>query len=60
MSLAYGCRTEVALLNKFDENEIPILSFKKHDFAYRAFTLMFIYRKESMYMQECPMCCNIY
>ena len=44
LSLAYGCRIDVALLNKFDENGKSIFSFKKHVFADRVFTLMLVYR----------------
>ena len=43
-SLAYGCRNDIAILNKFDANEVSILFFKKHTFfANRVFTLMLIY-----------------
>ena len=52
LSLAYGCRNHVAVLNKFDANGVSILSFKKHAFADRIFTLMLVYRKQSMHMQE--------
>ena len=40
-SLAYGCRNDVAVLNKFDSNRVSILSFKEHAFADRIFTLIF-------------------
>ena len=44
-SLAYGCGNDIAILNKFDANEVSILFFKKHTFfANRVFTLMLIYR----------------
>ena len=43
---------DVAVLNKFDTNGVSILSFKKHAFADRALTLMLVYRKQSMNMQE--------
>ena len=33
----------VAVLNKFDANGVSTLSFKKHAFAYRVFTLMLVY-----------------
>ena len=52
LSLAYGCRNNVAVLNKFNANGVSILSFKKHAFANRVFTLMLVYRKQSMHMQE--------
>ena len=34
-SLAYGCRNDVAILDKFDGNVVSIFSFKKHTFSYR-------------------------
>ena len=52
LNLAYGRRNDVAVLNKFDANEVSILSFKKHAFADRIFTLMLVYGKPSMHMQE--------
>ena len=33
MSLAYGCRNEVAVVDKFDANGVSIFSFKKHAFV---------------------------
>ena len=51
LSLAYRCENDVADLNKFDANGVSTLSFKKHAFADRAFTLMLVYRKQSMHMQ---------
>ena len=32
LSLAYGCRNDVGVLNKFDASRVSILSFKKHFF----------------------------
>ena len=52
LSLAYGCRNNVAVLNKFNANGVSILSFKKHAFANRVFTLMLVYRKQSMHIKE--------
>ena len=52
LSLAYGCRNDETVLNKFDANGLSILSFKKYAFAERVFTLILIYRKQSMHMQE--------
>ena len=52
LSLVYGCRNDVAVLIKFDTNEVSITSFKKHAFADRIFTLMLVYRKQSVHMQE--------
>ena len=53
LSLAYGCRSNVAVLDKFDTNGVSIFSFKKRDFANRVFTSMLVYRKHSMRMKEC-------
>ena len=50
LSLAYGRRNDVAVLNKFDASGVSILSFKKRAFADRIFTLMLVYRKPSMHM----------
>ena len=52
LSLAYGCRNGVAVLNKFHANGVSIFSFKKHAFVDRIFTLMLVYRKQSRHMQE--------
>ena len=56
LSLAYGCRNDVTVLNRFDATIIFILSFKKQTFADRLFTfvifLSLLYRKQSMNMQE--------
>ena len=52
LSLAYGCRNNVAVLDKFYTNGSSIFSFNKHNFADREFTLMLVYRKHSMQMQE--------
>ena len=51
LSLAYRCRNDVAVLNKFDANGVSILSFNKHAFVDNVFTLMLVYRKQSMRMQ---------
>ena len=50
LSLAYECRNSVAVSNKFDSNGVSILSFKKHAFTDRVFTLMLVYKKQSMHM----------
>ena len=44
LSLTYGCRNNIAILDKFDANGVSIFSFKKHVFVYRVFTLMLVYR----------------
>ena len=51
LSLAYGYRN-VVVLDKFDTNGVSIFSFKKHAFANRVFTLMLVYRKQFLGMQE--------
>ena len=35
LSLANGCRNDVAVLDKFDAKVVSIFSFKKHAFAER-------------------------
>ena len=44
--------TMLQVLDKFDTNGVSTFVFKKHDFADWAFTLMLVYRKHSMQMQE--------
>ena len=51
LSVAYGYRNDVAVLNKFDATGVSILSFKKHVFGDRVFTLILVYRKQSVHMQ---------
>ena len=51
LSLAYECRNNFVVLNKFDANGVSVLSFK-HAFAKRVFTLMLVYRKQSMQLHE--------
>ena len=34
LSLAYGCRNDVAVFNKFDANAVSILIFRKHAYAH--------------------------
>ena len=52
LSLAFGRRNDVVVLNEFYANGVSILSFKKHAFAERIFTLMLVYKKQSIHMQE--------
>ena len=52
LSLAYGCKNDAAVLDKFDANGVSILSLTKHAFADRVFTLMLVYRKQSMQMEQ--------
>ena len=52
LSLAYRCRNNVAVLDKFDANGVSILSFKRHGFPDTVLILMLAYRKYSMQMQE--------
>ena len=44
----YGCRNDAAILDKFDVNGVSILSFKRHAVSNRVFTLMLVYRKQSI------------
>ena len=48
LSLAYGCRNDVAVLKIFDANGVPIFSFKIHAFGDRVFISILAYRKQSM------------
>ena len=43
LSLVYECRSNVAILDKFDANGVFIFSLKKHDFASRVFILMLVW-----------------
>ena len=52
LNLAYRCRNNVVVLDKFDTNGFSIFSFKKNDFADRVFTLMLVYKNYSMRMQN--------
>ena len=52
LSLPYRYKNNVAILDKFDNNGVSIFEFKKHSFADRVFTLMLVYRKQSMQMQQ--------
>ena len=52
LSLAYGGRNDVVVLDKFDTNGVSIFSFEKHAVANRVFTLMLVYRKQFLGMQE--------
>ena len=49
---AYICRNDIAVLDKFNANGVSIFSFKEYGFDYRIFTLILVYRKNSMQMQE--------
>ena len=53
LSLAYGCRNEVAVVDKFDANGVSIfISFKEHAFVDRVFILMLVCGKQSLGVQE--------
>ena len=52
LSLAYGRRNNVAILDKFHANGVSFFSFKKYAFADRGFTFMLVYRKQSMQKQD--------
>ena len=45
LSLAFGCRNDVVVFNKFDVNGVAILSFKKYAFEDRLLTLILVYKK---------------
>ena len=51
LSLAYRCKNDVAVINRFDTNGVSILSLRKHAFADRVSTSMLIFRKQSIHMQ---------
>ena len=55
---SYRCRN-AAILDKFDDNQV-IFSFKKNASANRVFTLMLVYRKQSIQMQDFFRWCHIY
>ena len=52
LSLTDKCRNNVAILDNFDTNGVFIFSFKKVAFVDRVFTLMLVYREQSMQMRE--------
>ena len=52
LRLAYGCRNEVVVVDKFDANGVSIFSFEKNTFVDRVFTLMLVYTKQSLGVQE--------
>ena len=52
LSLAYGCRNDVNILEKFNTNGVSIFSFKKHGFTNIVLTLLLIYRKQFLGMQK--------
>ena len=45
LNLAFGCRNDVVVFNKFDVNGVAILSFKKYAFEDRLLTLILVYKK---------------
>ena len=48
LNIIYGCRNDVAVLDKFETNGVYILSFKRHFFANKVFTLILVYKKHSI------------
>ena len=52
LSLAYGCKNDVVVLDKFDTSGVSIFSFTKHACANRVFTLMLVYRKQFLGTQD--------
>ena len=43
LTLAYGCRSDIAVLDKSDANGGFIFSFKKHHFPNKVFILILVY-----------------
>ena len=58
--LAFGCKTDVVVVDKLDTNQILIFTSYKHGFSDRMFVLMLVCRKQSMQMLEFFRSCNIY
>ena len=56
LSLAHGCRTDVAVLNKFNANEVSILNFKKYVFYRKSIDFNVSLKKTAVENR----CCNIY
>ena len=42
LRLAYRCRNDVVVLNKFNANGVSMLNFQNHAFAERVFTLTLV------------------
>ena len=59
LSLAYGCKNDVAVLDKFDANGASIFRFSLNMLLLTVFILMLVYLKQYIQMQECRLH-NIY
>ena len=59
LSLAYGCKNDVAVLDKFDANGASIFRFSLNMLLLTVFILMLVYMKQYIQMQECRLH-NIY
>lgn len=52
LNLPYGCQDDIAIIKKFDINGISIINLRKDNFTERVFTLMLVYRKTAMWLDE--------
>lgn len=52
LSLTNGCQGEIAIIKKFDINDISIISLTKDNFQERVFKLMLVYWKQAMPLGE--------
>ena len=52
LDLDWKCRNDIAVFDKFDANGVSVLCFKKNAFAGTLFTLILVYRKQSMLIDE--------
>ena len=59
LSLAYGCKNDVAVLDKFDANGAFIFRFSLNMLLLTVLILMLVYMKQYIQMQECRLH-NIY
>ena len=59
LSLAYGCKNDVAVLDKFDANGASIFRFSLNMLLLAVLILMLVYMKQYIQMQECRLH-NIY
>ena len=59
LSLAYGCKNDAVVLDKFDGNGASIFRFSLNMLLLTVFILMLVYLKQYIQMQECRLH-NIY
>ena len=59
LSLAYGCKNDVAVLDKFDANGASIFRFSLNMLLLTVLILMLVYMKQYIQRQECRLH-NIY